>query len=94
MSDAYNLERFVAAQDGGGTYGRAVEELRRGSKTSHWMWFVFPQIAGLGFSATSRRYAISSLYVGFTIEDKFVVGYGLDFAEQYRNLPYIGLIES
>ena len=61
MSDAYNLERFVAAQDGGGTYDRAVEELRRGSKMSHWMWFVFPQIAGLGFSATSRRYAISSL---------------------------------
>jgi uncharacterized protein (DUF1810 family) len=61
MSDAYNLKRFVAAQDGGGTYDQAVEELRRGSKTSHWMWFVFPQIAGLGFSATSRRYAISSL---------------------------------
>src|SRR6185437_11621588 len=59
--DAYNLKRFVAAQDGGGTYDQAVEELRRGSKTSHWMWFVFPQIAGLGFSATSRRYAISSL---------------------------------
>src|SRR5262249_7771404 len=61
MSDAYNLERFVAAQDGGGTYDRAVGELRRGYKTSHWMWFVFPQIAGLGFSATSRRYAISAL---------------------------------
>jgi len=61
MSDAYDLERFVSAQDAGGTYARAVEELRRGQKTSHWMWFVFPQIAGLGFSATSRRYAISSL---------------------------------
>jgi uncharacterized protein (DUF1810 family) len=61
MSDAYDLERFVTAQDSGGTYDRAVEELRRGRKTSHWMWFVFPQIAGLGFSATSRRYAISSL---------------------------------
>jgi uncharacterized protein (DUF1810 family) len=61
MSDAYDLERFVSAQDAGGTYARAVEELRRGRKTSHWMWFVFPQIAGLGFSATSRRYAISSL---------------------------------
>jgi uncharacterized protein (DUF1810 family) len=61
MSDAYNLERFVAAQDGGGTYDRAVQELKRGSKTSHWMWFVFPQVAGLGFSTTSRRYAISSL---------------------------------
>ena len=61
MSDSYNLERFVAAQDERGTYDRAVEELRRGRKSSHWMWFVFPQIAGLGYSATSRRYAISSL---------------------------------
>ena len=61
MDDPYDLERFVVAQDGGGTYGRAVDELRRGSKTSHWMWFVFPQIAGLGQSAVSRQYAISSL---------------------------------
>jgi uncharacterized protein (DUF1810 family) len=61
MADSYNLERFVAAQDARHTYVRAVEELRRGRKTSHWMWFVFPQIAGLGFSEMSRRYAISSL---------------------------------
>ena len=61
MDDPYDLERFVAAQNAGGTYDRAVEELRRGRKTSHWMWFVFPQVAGLGESATSRRYAISSL---------------------------------
>jgi uncharacterized protein (DUF1810 family) len=61
MSDAHDLERFVQAQDAGGTYDRAVAELRRGYKASHWMWFVFPQIAGLGRSATSRRYAISSL---------------------------------
>jgi uncharacterized protein (DUF1810 family) len=61
MADPYNLERFVAAQDGGGTYDRALAELRRGRKSSHWMWFVFPQIAGLGQSPTSRRYAISSL---------------------------------
>ena len=59
--DPYNLERFVAAQDAGGTYDRAVAELRAGRKTSHWMWFVFPQIAGLGFSPTSRTYAITSL---------------------------------
>jgi uncharacterized protein (DUF1810 family) len=59
--DQYNLERFVAAQDAGGTYERAIAELRRGRKTSHWMWFVFPQIAGLGHSPTSRSYAISSL---------------------------------
>jgi uncharacterized protein (DUF1810 family) len=58
--DPYGLERFVAAQDGGGTYAAAVSELRAGRKTSHWMWFVFPQIAGLGMSPTSQRYAIGS----------------------------------
>jgi uncharacterized protein (DUF1810 family) len=61
MDDPYGLDRFVTAQDAGGTYHRAAAELRRGSKTSHWMWFVFPQIAGLGQSPTSRRFAISSL---------------------------------
>lgn len=61
MGGAYDLQRFVAAQDEGGTYEDAVAELRRGRKTSHWMWFVFPQIAGLGHSSMSRRFAISSL---------------------------------
>jgi len=61
MSDTYDLERFVAAQDQGGVYDSAVSELRAGHKTGHWMWFVFPQIAGLGESAMSRRYAIGSL---------------------------------
>jgi len=61
MKDQFGLERFVAAQDLGGTYDAAVAELRAGRKRSHWMWFVFPQIAGLGQSAISRRYAISSL---------------------------------
>ena len=59
--DPYDLARFVTAQDSGGTYAGAVTELRAGAKTSHWMWFVFPQIAGLGQSQLSRRYAISSL---------------------------------
>jgi uncharacterized protein (DUF1810 family) len=59
--ESYDLGRFVAAQDAGGTYDRAIAELRRGRKSSHWMWFVFPQVAGLGFSATSRRFAISGL---------------------------------
>jgi uncharacterized protein (DUF1810 family) len=54
------LQRFVAAQDSNGTYERALGELRAGRKTSHWMWFVFPQIAGLGQSEMSRRYAIAS----------------------------------
>jgi uncharacterized protein (DUF1810 family) len=61
VSDPYDLERFVAAQDAGGTYEQALAELRRGRKSSHWMWFVFPQLAGLGRSPTARRYAISSL---------------------------------
>jgi uncharacterized protein (DUF1810 family) len=58
--DPYGLERFVKAQDANGTYERALAELRAGRKSGHWMWFVFPQIAGLGQSETSRRYAISS----------------------------------
>ena len=61
MSDTYDLQRFVDAQDRGGTYDRALQELRDGRKTSHWMWFVFPQIAGLGSSPMARQYAISSL---------------------------------
>ncbi|HYC81096.1 MAG TPA: DUF1810 domain-containing protein [Solirubrobacterales bacterium] len=61
MAAGFDLERFVAAQDGGGTYERALAELRAGRKTSHWMWFVFPQIEGLGRSPTARAYAISSL---------------------------------
>ena len=61
MSDPYRLDRFTQAQDQDGTYERAVAELRAGRKVSHWMWFVFPQIEGLGFCAISKRYAISSL---------------------------------
>jgi uncharacterized protein (DUF1810 family) len=53
---SYDLERFVRAQ--AGTYEQALSELTRGRKQSHWMWFVFPQIAGLGISDMSRRYAI------------------------------------
>jgi len=59
--DPYHLQRFVAAQDAGGTYDHAAAELRAGRKTSHWMWFIFPQIAGLGYSPASRTYAITSL---------------------------------
>jgi uncharacterized protein (DUF1810 family) len=59
--EEYDLQRFVTAQDASGTYDGAVAELRGGRKASHWMWFVFPQIAGLGQSRTARVYAISSL---------------------------------
>jgi uncharacterized protein (DUF1810 family) len=61
MDDRYDLQRFVAAQDAGRSYDQATAELRRGRKTSHWMWFVFPQITGLGQSPVSRMYAISGL---------------------------------
>jgi uncharacterized protein (DUF1810 family) len=58
--DPYDLTRFVEAQDAGGTYAQALSELHDGRKVSHWMWFVFPQIAGLGRSPMARRYAIGS----------------------------------
>jgi uncharacterized protein (DUF1810 family) len=56
-----DLQRFVSAQDQGGTYERALAELRAGRKSSHWMWFVFPQVAGLGRSAMAQEYALASL---------------------------------
>jgi uncharacterized protein (DUF1810 family) len=57
--DPYNLKRFEEAQ--AGVYERVCEELRRGEKTSHWMWFIFPQIRGLGRSPMAERYAIGSM---------------------------------
>lgn len=58
MSDTYDLQRFVEAQQA--VYPRVVAELRAGRKQSHWMWFIFPQIEGLGHSAMAQRYAIGS----------------------------------
>jgi uncharacterized protein (DUF1810 family) len=59
MTDPFDLDRFVAAQ--AGSYETALAEIRRGAKRSHWMWYIFPQIAGLGRSDMARRYAIRSL---------------------------------
>ena len=59
MNDPFNLQRFVEAQDL--VYRSVIAELRAGVKQSHWMWFVFPQVAGLGRSATAEMYAIGSL---------------------------------
>jgi uncharacterized protein (DUF1810 family) len=56
-----DLVRFVEAQDFGGTYATALAELRRGRKTSHWMWFVLPQVAGLGQSPTAVHYGVRGL---------------------------------
>lgn len=58
-SDPFELGRFVAAQ--AAMYSQALAEIRQGRKASHWMWFIFPQIAGLGHSAMARRYAIGSI---------------------------------
>jgi uncharacterized protein (DUF1810 family) len=80
MEDPFDLQRFVTAQDRGGAFDAALDELRRGRKVSHWMWFVFPQIAGLGSSQTARHFAIS----------------GLDEARAYLDHPLLGarLIEA
>ena len=59
QSDLFDLARFVAAQDS--VFELACDELRAGSKQSHWMWFIFPQLRGLGHSATAHRFGISSL---------------------------------
>ncbi len=73
-AERFDLARFVQAQDAGDSYRRALTELRRGRKSSHWMWFVFPQLAGLGRSETARRYAIS----------------GIDEARAYLDHPILG----
>jgi len=59
MEDPFNLQRFVDAQIS--TYATALSELKSGAKRSHWIWFIFPQVDGLGFSAMSKRYAINGL---------------------------------
>lgn len=59
MNDPFDLNRFIAAQES--SYAAALAELSEGQKRSHWMWYIFPQIAGLGRSATAQRYAISGL---------------------------------
>ncbi len=59
--DAYNIERFITAQDGHGQYVRALKEFEDGQKRSHWICYLFTQIKGLGHSAIARAYAIGSL---------------------------------
>lgn len=81
------LQRFVDAQ-AGGTYERALAELRAGRKTSHWMWFVFPQLAGLGRSETARRYALAGLEEARAYLDHPVLGPRLrKCTEVLRSLP-------
>ncbi len=59
MTDDYNLQRFLEAQDH--IYGAVLDELRAGRKSSHWMWYIFPQITGLGRSRMAQTFAITSL---------------------------------
>jgi uncharacterized protein (DUF1810 family) len=72
VGDPYSLERFVQAQDA--VYERVCDELRAGRKTSHWMWFIFPQIAGLGYSGMAQRYAISNRAEAVAYADHPVLG--------------------
>ncbi|RAU81900.1 DUF1810 domain-containing protein [Pontibacter arcticus] len=59
MPDTHNLNRFIEAQES--SYQNALTEIKNGRKTSHWMWYIFPQVAGLGFSETSKFYGIKSI---------------------------------
>lgn len=61
VADPYNLQRFLEAQDSGDCYRDACAELRNGRKTTHWMWFVFPQLRALGRSTTAQFFGIGSL---------------------------------
>ena len=60
MTSAYNLKRFLDAQEN--NYTQALTEIRQGRKQGHWMWFIFPQISGLGYSETAKFYAIQDLH--------------------------------
>jgi uncharacterized protein (DUF1810 family) len=61
VSDPFGLQRFVQAQDNDGTFDQALRELHAGRKHSHWMWFVFPQVSGLGSSPMAQHYAVTGL---------------------------------
>lgn len=72
MTDPFNLQRFVDAQVG--VYEMALAELCAGQKQSHWMWFIFPQLRGLGLSPTARRYGIDSSYEAKAYLDHALLG--------------------
>ena len=72
LDDPYDLNRFLIAQQG--VYDRALAELKSGQKRTHWMWYIFPQIDGLGYSPTARHYSIKSK----------------EEARQYLNHPVLG----
>ncbi len=85
---ALDTLRFLTAHDVGGTYATALSELRAGRKQGHWMWFVFPQVAGLGSSPTSRFYAIAGIDDARAYLDHPVLGARLvECATAVRDLP-------
>lgn len=75
MNDPFHLQRFVDAQNP--VYGNVLEELRAGCKRSHWMWFIFPQLAGLGSSSMARKFGISSLKEAEAYLNHEVLGFRL-----------------
>ena len=83
MDDGYDLQRFIDAQEP--IYDRVLSELSRGRKSSHWMWFVFPQIAGLGYSPMARRYAIHSRAEALAYADHPVLGARLRECTEFVN---------
>ncbi len=72
--DAFDAQRFLDAQDDGGTFDRAVAELTAGAKRSHWMWFVFPQLRGLGSSPTATYFGLTSRAHAIAYLDPPVLG--------------------
>ena len=84
----FDASRFLTAHDDGGTYAAALAELRVGRKRGHWMWFVFPQVAGLGTSPTSRFYALDGLEDARAYCDHPVLGARLvECADSLLGLP-------
>jgi uncharacterized protein (DUF1810 family) len=85
MTDQNNLTRFIEAQEH--VFARALQEIRNGRKTSHWMWYIFPQISGLGSSETSRFYAIKDMTEAKQYLDHPVLGQRLvEIASELLNL--------
>jgi uncharacterized protein (DUF1810 family) len=82
-TDRYNLQRFLDAQHP--IYGQVRDELQGGQKESHWMWFIFPQIKGLGASATAREFAISGIDEAKAYIDHALLGYRLRECTQLVN---------
>ena len=86
--EKYDLDRFIKAQDYNETYNRALQEIRQGSKEGHWIWFIFPQCEGLGYSEYSRKYGIKGIGEAKAyIENELLRKRLLEICEELYNLP-------